>query len=192
MDKIDLAVANGSSNNVSILINTSGGILPTVNVISSTSLICSGQSATLTISGANSYLWNTGATTSTLMVSPIATSVYSVIATRTGGCKIPSTITQSVSFCTGINSFAVNGDLQLNIYPNPTNEILTIELDASTALSITKNYKIEIVNIFGEVVLNQIASANNLSLNINNFKSGIYFIQLKINNSTVRKKIIKQ
>ncbi len=40
--------------------------------------ICQGYSATLTASGGTSYLWNTGATTQSITVSPYATSTYTV------------------------------------------------------------------------------------------------------------------
>jgi hypothetical protein len=44
--------------------------------------ICSGQQAVLYASGANTYSWSTGATTSSIMVSPATTTNYSVSATN--------------------------------------------------------------------------------------------------------------
>jgi len=40
--------------------------------------ICAGETATLTASGADTYLWSTGETTATIVVSPIVTTTYSV------------------------------------------------------------------------------------------------------------------
>jgi gliding motility-associated-like protein len=56
---------------------------PTISVNSST--ICSGTNALLTASGATTYSWNTGASTSTINVSPTANTVYTVTGT-TNGC----------------------------------------------------------------------------------------------------------
>lgn len=47
----------------------------------STTLICSGQPATLTATGASSYTWSTGANTAGLIVSPATTSSYTVQST---------------------------------------------------------------------------------------------------------------
>jgi len=54
--------------------------------ISSPSVICSGQSATLTASGAPNYSWSTGATTNSIVVSPTVTTSYNVAGTNVNGC----------------------------------------------------------------------------------------------------------
>jgi hypothetical protein len=65
--------------------------VPTITVTESSGtanngVICTGSSATLSVpSGATSYLWNTGATTSSITVSPTATTTYLVIITG-GSC----------------------------------------------------------------------------------------------------------
>jgi hypothetical protein len=58
---------------------------PTVTIGASLSktLVCSGGSATLTSGGADTYSWNTGAMTSTNLVNPINTTVYTVTGTNT-------------------------------------------------------------------------------------------------------------
>jgi hypothetical protein len=53
---------------------------PTVT-ISGVDSICNGQSATLTASGASTYSWSTGATTSSITVVPSSTTVYTVSST---------------------------------------------------------------------------------------------------------------
>jgi len=49
--------------------------------------ICLGNSATLSVMGADTYSWNTSATTSSIVVSPTTTSTYTVFATTTNGCS---------------------------------------------------------------------------------------------------------
>jgi gliding motility-associated-like protein len=73
--------------------------------------ICNGASALLTVNGANSYLWSTGATTSQISESPSATSSYSVAGTvdnctvsGTGTVivnPIPTVTVSSITICTG-------------------------------------------------------------------------------------------
>ncbi|TXH57508.1 MAG: T9SS type B sorting domain-containing protein [Bacteroidia bacterium] len=64
------------------------------------SAICSGQSVTLTASGATTYLWNTGATSASIVVSPTSNTSYSVTGTTSG--------------CTGTSNYTVN------VKPTPT------------------------------------------------------------------------
>jgi hypothetical protein len=59
--------------------------------------ICSGASATLTASGGSTYVWNTGAITAAITVSPGSTTTYSVTVTGTGGCTATAAQTITVS-----------------------------------------------------------------------------------------------
>jgi hypothetical protein len=55
----------------------------TVGAVLSKTLVCSGGSATLTSNGADTYSWTTGAITSTNLVNPLSTQVYTVRGTYT-------------------------------------------------------------------------------------------------------------
>lgn len=56
--------------------------------ISGNTTICMGNSSTLTANGGNAYQWSTGATTSSIIVSPSSNSTYSVVVTDTStGCS---------------------------------------------------------------------------------------------------------
>lgn len=69
------------------------------SINSSNNPICSSGSATLTATaGSATYLWNTGATTSVIVVSPTITTNYTVATTNTvTGCTNTATITQNVA-----------------------------------------------------------------------------------------------
>lgn len=58
--------------------------LPTITANSPT--LCVGQSTLISASGASSYVWNTGETTSSISVSPLSTTIYTVTGT-TDGCS---------------------------------------------------------------------------------------------------------
>ncbi len=55
-------------------------------VISASPIVCLGSTVTLIASGATSYTWNTGATTSVLAVSPSVSTVYTVSSRDVRGC----------------------------------------------------------------------------------------------------------
>lgn len=67
---------------------------PTVTV--NTPTVCQGAAATLTATGATTYSWNTGASTSTISASPAATTVYTVTGNN-GACATVKTATISVT-----------------------------------------------------------------------------------------------
>jgi gliding motility-associated-like protein len=76
-----------------VTINTA----PTVTVSAAPSTICSGGSTTITASGATTYSWNTGATTSSINVSPGTTTTYTVTGSA-GACPgAPQTVTVTVN-----------------------------------------------------------------------------------------------
>jgi hypothetical protein len=89
-----------------------------VPVTASSGAICTGASATLNVSGANSYTWNTGSTASTIIVSPTVTTVYTVQGTNPDGCVNSVTVTQSVFLCTGVGEVS-RENRRHYIYPNP-------------------------------------------------------------------------
>ena len=86
----------------------------TAPTITGISAICSGNSTTLTASGADNYTWSTGATTSSITVSEGGT--YTVTGTISDGCEGSAGVTVSVgslptinisgnpSFCQGSNT----------------------------------------------------------------------------------------
>ncbi len=68
-----------------------------VTVTPSSTRLCQGASFTLTASGANTYLWSTGATTSSIVISPNSSTIYNVIGTNTlTGCNSINTPTSSI------------------------------------------------------------------------------------------------
>lgn len=75
---------------INITVNSS----PTVAVTNQT--ICSGSSANIVASGATTYSWNTGATTSSISVAPTSNTTYTVIG-ASGGCTNTKTVSVSIS-----------------------------------------------------------------------------------------------
>ena len=60
-------------------------------------MLCSGNSLTLTTNAVSGYSWSNGATTASIVISPTATSIYSLSATSPSNCVASSVITVTVS-----------------------------------------------------------------------------------------------
>ncbi len=114
--------------------------LPVVTVNAAT--ICGGQSATLSASGANTYLWSTGSAANPLIVSPASPMSYTVTGTTAAGCtatastnvsvnSLPLISVNSTSICGGLSSTLIasgaisyvwsNGNLTTSITVSPAN-----------------------------------------------------------------------
>lgn len=102
----------------SVIVNVNSKPVLAINADS----ICPGESATLNVSGASSYLWSNGATTNSISVSPLTDLTYTVTG-ATSGCS--DTITSTVVVFippvvnAGINDTLCPGDVaNLMVTPN--------------------------------------------------------------------------
>ncbi|MDO9000736.1 MAG: gliding motility-associated C-terminal domain-containing protein [Bacteroidota bacterium] len=97
---ISATLAGGcvATNTATVTVNNT----PTLSLLSTT--ICSGQTGTLSTSGATNYTWSTGANTSSITATPVATTNYTVIGAN-GSCTAAATATISVSL---VGSIVVN------------------------------------------------------------------------------------
>jgi len=155
---------------------------PTVTAVSNTTLICSGQTATLTAGGASTYTWNTSATTSVVLVTPSVTTSYTVTGANASGCTNAITITQSVSACAGIAANQLANTI-ISVYPNPNNGEFTISTDSDMNLSIVNN----LGQVVKEILIN---TSNNHKASVSNLANGIYFVVGKNNDQIIKTKIV--
>ncbi|MBK7816777.1 MAG: T9SS type A sorting domain-containing protein [Sphingobacteriaceae bacterium] len=154
--------------------------LPIVS-INGPSIICIGALANITASGANTYTWNTSATTSSISVSPTTTTTYTVNGTSAAGCTNSATYAQNVSTCSGLAE--INDTKGISIYPNPNNGEFMIVSGADINLVI--------VNNLGDVVSTiNLSATSEQKINLNNLPEGVYFIIGKNDLGLVRQKIL--
>lgn len=197
-------VTPASTSNYTVTGTTSGGCFGTAvstisvnatttitGITTSTSNLCIGNSTSAYLSGYSgpsiaSYTWSNGSNSANPMISPTVTTTYTVTITNTLGCTSSASVTQIVSNCGGVGLYENEANNIINIYPNPVNDILNIDLSNHDASNIS------IINALGEIVFTENVSANHLSLKTNNLISGIYFIKVESKHKTSTIKFIKQ
>jgi len=108
---ISLASANatGTSTPVSQTIS----VVATPVVAANNATICAGTPTNLTASGATTYSWNTGATTSSISVSPTTPTSYTVIGT-TSSCKNTKVVNVAVNALPIVSLASITNPLCIN------------------------------------------------------------------------------
>lgn len=134
-----------------------------------------------------------------------ATSNYlpQVIATPTlsgtgGNMTMPATEVNSgttitnlcVSIPNGINE--IRNELAILVYPNPFEGSVVISFNENVQLKSIKVYDLLLQEVFSKTIDNQIFNSNELNLDLNELKSGIYMCEFKSENSSRTIKLIKK
>jgi hypothetical protein len=140
--------------------------LPNVTITGDT-VITAGNSATLVASGADSYLWSTGATSNSITVSPAATTSYSVEGTDLNGCRNTARTTVVVNAV----SIASGSELEFKVYPIPTESKLTVEGESIKTITI--------YNILGKVIDKiECDGEKTVVLAVKDYAQGVYVISV--------------
>ncbi len=175
--------SSGTCSDVAV-VSVSVNPLPVIAAVSSApSFICVGETATLTTTGALSYVWSTSQTGAVIVVSPTVTTVYTVTGTDANNCSNSTVLSQNVDACLGINNSTTN-NWQLQLYPNPNTGEFTIE----TGIAMTAT----VMNSLGQTVLKQELIEGKNAITLNEQAKGVYFIQLKYSGHTKTIKVVKQ
>jgi hypothetical protein len=150
---------------------------PSITIASTSNTICVGETATLTVSGASSYTWNTTSTLTSIPVSPTINTSYSVTGIDTHGCSNSSSFSQVVSPCTGINEQqSVNS---IKIFPNPSVGKFTFEFEA-----IQSKTAIEVYDNLGKIIYKSVINnIDKVTIDISDHSKGIYYYSLKPSSS---------
>ncbi|MEO8761352.1 MAG: T9SS type A sorting domain-containing protein, partial [Bacteroidia bacterium] len=156
-----------------------------LTITSSQDSICVGDSAKLTASGANSYIWSTTQTGSSIYVQPTVTTSY-LLSGTVAGCSTTTNFSQKVGNCfTGIKH-VTGAASQITLYPNPVvNGAFTISLSENTA-----NTTIYVINAIGQTVYETKGTGLETQISLPNYQPGVYFVQIKNTNGTSVKKVI--
>ena len=111
---------------------------------------------------------------------------YWVIYTNEDGCSVESDRVGNSIIITGVNIVEYEFELDVHLYPNPTNDILNIAFDESLD-------QVMLLSIDGKIIMHE----TNLNAGINQISlahlpSGTYLIQMIKDDQVLVKKVIKQ
>lgn len=158
--------------------------LPPVTASPDRTLVCLGESATVTAGGASSYSWNNGQTGVSIVLSPTIDVLFAftVIGTDNNNCQASATTTLLVSRCTGMES-AVGNLADVSLYPNPNNGEFSIETSVAT--------DVVVFNYVGQTLVSKKVGAGRERFDLSSQPSGVYFVNIRQGNTTKTVKVIK-
>lgn len=135
-------------------------------------------------SGHASYLWNTGATTQTILATNTGT--YSVFVPKGQGGFIsaPTFTISNINNPCGVNSIIENTKpLSFNVFPNPVNDVLKINFtNKQTKMLVT------LYNCLGTTIhVEELYNKETVEISTSLLPAGIYFLNI----NGVTKKVIK-
>lgn len=142
-------------------------------------------SASVSIGGGTapySYSWSTGS--SNAAINNLSAATYTVTVVDTKGCFAIDTV--NVSETIGIADY--NTIHSISIYPNPTKG----ELIISAKLNDPAILNISLYNILGEKIAQWIfneVSSKELKINLSVYDDGLYFIQIRMKDEVITKRI---
>jgi trimeric autotransporter adhesin len=168
-------------------VNVGFGPNPTVTAVSSTSLLCSGSTATLTAGGASSYSWTGVGGNAQAVVSPTVNTTYTVTGIDGNGCSSTTQITQSVTVCSGIEESDLHSGFVM-VYPNPSSDAVTVKLNQFTEGAVLTVY-----SSLGQIVYNAVLTSDVVKIDLTSFEAGLYTLLINESNQSVYSvKFVKQ
>lgn len=177
-----LTDSNNNTSTGEILISEPQALTIEFVVVNATSGLSNG-SVDVTITGGNgvkSFSWSNGATTEDLTNVPAGE--YTLTVTDENGC----TKTQVFNVgTTGVQNLEFTKSI--NVYPNPTNNIINIDMIKSS------EGKVTIFDLKGiQYVVRNLADKSNITtVDISKLESGVYMIRVETDNLVAFKKLIK-
>ncbi len=173
---------NSLAQNINVTVNAT----PTITAISSNTLLCahSGESATLTASGANSFTWNPGGAGTSIVVFPNSNTSYTIVGSNSNGCSDSVSYTQLVIPCTGLEDNLIVEN-KISVYPNPFTSKINIAGSVNDS-------KIIISNALGLQLFTSFMNGQEVEIDLEKYSAGIYFVHVTNRNNMYVVKIIKE
>ncbi len=146
--------------------------------------ICIGETVFLEGSaGFSYYWWDNGSTGNSLLVVPLEDTWYLLSAKDSNDCVVKEDIWVFVDSCiTGINDLSYINEIQL--YPNPASEQLTIDFTA-------KATTLKVYNMLGELLSEKkiLEGQYKVDIDVKDWKSAIYSVQLCYKDRVIAHKV---
>ena len=80
----------------------------------------------------------------------------------------------------------ISKQMQLKVYPNPTDNVVTVELGKAQEFSVT------VLNQLGQVLYSQKAKSNSSQVQLGHLPAGIYYLHIHDGQQTAVQKVVKQ
>ncbi|WP_334112345.1 T9SS type A sorting domain-containing protein, partial [Paucihalobacter sp.] len=157
--------------------------------------ICPQETATLTATGGDDYLWSTGETTQTIEVAPEETTLYTVTVFNELDFDEATVMVVVDQQCQTVILPDDNEDLTFafQVYPNPAFETLYIQLNGVVNISNLKMFDLAGKLLFSEVLEETNQPYNfEKQIDVTNFQTGLYFVRLEDELRVITKKILIQ
>lgn len=146
----------------------------TMTITALDSVICAGESTSLTVVGSTNYLWlNNISTLHYNVIAPSVSTTYTVLTADAKGCRYSAMFTETVLACTSID--ANRAEPEHSVFPNPANGEFSIRI---TEASIGSD--LFIFNTLGQLVFSETLETETTKLKTNLVK-GVYYYTLKSN-----------
>jgi hypothetical protein len=144
---------------------------------------------TLKAIGGVSYIWTSGSTNDTTLVSPSATTTYTVTGTDANGCSDTASFRVVVDIITGINTVSLSGST--SVYPNPANATMNLSFNAiGSSPAILKVVDMNGAEMLTESII--IANGKVMSVDISKLAAGSYFVKVITTKNTQVVKFVKE
>ena len=150
--------------------------------LGSDTTICMQSSMIISPGVFDSYSWNTGQLTDSIVVGPILNPgviTYTVDVTS-ASCNSMASITITFDNCIGIEEMKNH---KLNVYPNPANDNFTLNTD------FTESYALKIYDNQGKMVVVQEMIGTVENIDVSCLQQGMYFLTVSGGNQIIRKKL---
>lgn len=171
-----------------IVVSVTVNALPALNPVATSTTLCAGETVTITVGTAASYMWSNSnsnspvTTTSTAyVVTPGIPTTYSVTGFSAEGCMSSAAISLNVQACLGVKEETGNN---ITIWPNPSNGVFTLQLTDASLITIT--------NQLGQLILSNSLSAGENTINLNHCANGVYFVNVMNGQHLQTLKVVKQ
>jgi hypothetical protein len=190
-------IIGGSSNGCDSITNhtvVTKTVSPALN-LGSDIVACLTGTVTMFASNAyDTYSWSNGGITNVLTVSGSVAGVGSkgyilTVTQASSGCSAADTVNITFLSCVGLDENEV--DLNVNLYPNPASDFITIDIFDKYN---SGNLKLEIVNSLGQIVTEKSIQDKNekVILDVTHFSKGLYFVRVSSERINTTKKLLIQ
>lgn len=155
-----------------------------LQVMSDRSVICLGESATITANGALTYTWSTSQNGAQIVVSPSVTTFFTLSSTDINNCLNQSTISIQVSECVNIPESLTQ--LKISVFPNPADRDLAVDTESD-------GIRIIFYNSLGQMVREVSILKAHETIDVSELNVGMYSLNILQNEVLLKVlKLIKQ